>query len=279
VLSGTANGTAYVGPHDPGTYDSSGTNGLNVFPDSLYYTQLQDRLAAPNLQTRDYWLGDIDAFTNGAGADVVPVDPSWSTAVQAAAGGAPLDGFDVVTAGHWVPFTFNFALATNEQVVTATLNLSLLATGANGSNAVLYLNSTANPLPLATLGWLPLSTAATNPSVRVLDLFGQPGLLAGGQLNVAMQGDVGIDWAMLELQVAPVLSAVTNSLEPVADSYVQGGTSTDTNYGTNTTLLVKEDTSMSFERKAYLRWDLSCCLPSRRRPLTQAVSSMPILVA
>lgn len=269
------NGTAYIGPHDPGTYDSSGTNGVNVFPDSLYYAQLQDRLAAPNLQTRDYWLGDIDAFTNGLGADVVPVDAAWRAAVQAVAGGAALDGFDVVTTSHWLPFTFNFGLATNEQIVAATLSLSLLATGSNGSNCVLYLNSTTNALPVASLGWLPLSTAVPNPSVRVLDLSSQPALLAGGQLNVAVQGDVGIDWAMLELQIAPVLNAVTDSLEPVADSYVQGGTSAALNFGTNTTLLVKEDTSINVERKAYLRWDLS----SVTGPILQArVRLLPLSV-
>jgi hypothetical protein len=68
---------------------------------------------------------------------------------------------------------------------------------------------------------------------------------------------VGVDWAMLELQVAPILNTVTNSLEPVADAFVQGGTSADTNYGAGQTLLVKEDTSINVERKAYLRWDLT----------------------
>lgn len=250
-------GTAYVGPHDPGTYESSGTNGANVFPDSLYYTQLQDRLAAPNLQTREYWLGDIDAFTNYTGPEAVPVDSAWAAAVQGAAGGAPVDGFDVVTTAHWVPFTFNFALATNEQLVAATLSLSLLAAGNSGSNSLLYVNIASNGVPLDALGWLPLSNAVTNPSVRVLDLSAARNLLAGGQLNVAVQGSVGIDWAMLELQVAPALNATTNSLEPVADAYVQGGTSANTNYGTNSTLLVKEDTSINVERKAFLRWDLS----------------------
>jgi hypothetical protein len=92
------NGTYYVGPHDPGTYDS---NGANVFPNSLYYAQLQDRLAAPNLVTREYWLGEIDRFTTAP--EAVPVDAAWSNAVQVVAGGKPLDGFNVVTTNHWVP--------------------------------------------------------------------------------------------------------------------------------------------------------------------------------
>src|SRR5204863_2532020 len=40
-----ANGTAYVGPHDPGIYDSSGPSGPSVTPRSLYYAQLAERTA------------------------------------------------------------------------------------------------------------------------------------------------------------------------------------------------------------------------------------------
>src|ERR1051325_8846273 len=219
------NGTSYVGPHDPGDYDSSGSSGTNVFPSSLYYAQLQDRLAAPNLQTREYWVGEINLFTNTvpAGGEVVPADSTWRTTVQTAAAGAPLDGFDVITNSHWVPFTFSFSLATNEQVIAATLSLSMCAASSASSNDVLYLDSLTNTFTLAGLGWTPVSTTPTNPTVRVLDLSGQLGLLADGKLNVALQNDVGIDWALLELQVATNLSAGTNILYPVADATVRGG--------------------------------------------------------
>src|SRR5204862_4568488 len=129
-------------PPGPGTYDSSGpsgSGGANVFPHSLYFAQMQDRLAAPSLKTRDYWIGDIDGFTNSApGGESVPVDNAWRTSIQGAAAGQPLDGFDVVTNGHWVPFTFNFSLGASERVIAATLTLSMRATN-SASGDVLYL--------------------------------------------------------------------------------------------------------------------------------------------
>src|SRR5207237_1117268 len=127
-------------PHAPGTYDSSGSGATNVFPNSLYYAQLQDRLAVPNTQPRDYWLGVIDGFTNIIPRDVVTLDAAWSNAVKAAAAGQPLDPFNVVTNNHWIPFTFNFTPGANEHIVGATLALALRATN-SASGDVLYLGS------------------------------------------------------------------------------------------------------------------------------------------
>src|SRR6185295_11718830 len=116
--------------------------------------------------------------------------------------------------------------------------------------------STTNTFTLASLGWNSISTS-TNPTVKVLDLAGQLGSLVDGKLNVALQNDVGVDWALLQLQVAPILAGGTNVLYPVADATVRGGVNASLNFGTATTLTVKEDTSNDNDRKAYLRWDLS----------------------
>ena len=256
IQTGTAWNIGYTNmPHASGEYDSSGSGATNVFPDSLYFSQLQDRLVVPHLQTRDYWLGDIDQFTNAPGADKVFVDLTWSNTVRAAASGQPLDAFDVVTNNHWVPFTFNFALAPTEHVVAATLSLAMRALNSAASDT-LYLNSTTNAFTFTNLGWLPIGTG-TNTTVRVLDLAGQINLLTNGQLNVAAQGDLGIDWAMLELQVAPNAAFTTSSLTPVADATVRGGTSAGLNFGTATTLTVRQDPSANNIQQAYLRWDLS----------------------
>jgi autotransporter-associated beta strand protein len=246
----------------PGAWDSSGpanAGGTNVFPHSLYFAQLQDRLAAPNLQTRDYWLGEIDGFTNSnPTGEAVPVDSAWRSAVQAFAGGQPLDGFDVVTNNHWVPFTFNFSLAPNEHVVAATLSLSMRATNSAVAD-VFYLDGLTNAFAFAGLGWLPVSTSplASNATTRVLDLTGQVGLLANGQLNVAIQGDIGVDWALLELQVAANVNAGALVLMPAADATVRAGTYATSNFGTTNTLTVKNDASADNTRQAYLRWDLT----------------------
>lgn len=247
------NGTMFVGPHDPGTYDSHGTN---VFPNSLYYAQLQDRLAAPNLETREYWIGDIDQFvTASPTGDVVQVNAAWRSNVVVAAGGAPVVGLDFVGAGQWIPFTFSNSVAANERIIGASLAISLRGAGAAASNAVLYLDTLTTSNRFADLGWLPVSTG-TNTTVRVLDLDPHLAALTDGQFNLAVQGDVGVDWALLEVHVATNVVSFTNTLPPVADAFVRGGIYADDNYGTSSTLTVKLD-SADVLRRAYLRWDLT----------------------
>jgi len=243
----------------PGTYDSSGpanSGGTNVFPNSLYFSQLQDRLAAPGLQTREYWLGEIDQFSNtNPRGETVPVDISWSNSVQAIAGSQPLDGFDLVTNNHWVPFTFNYALAGSEHIIGATLSLAMRVMNSAASD-VLYFENANSSQTFASLGWLPIGTG-TNTTVRVLDLANQLNLLTNGQFNLAVQGDIGIDWALLELKVAPNASVSTLTISAIADATVRGGTSAANNFGSSTTLTVRQDASANNIQKSYLRWDLS----------------------
>ena len=249
-----ANSSAIPFPAPAGTYDSHGSN---VFPNSLYYAQLQDRLAAPNLQTREYWISDIDKFIAGSSTgEVVSVDSAWRSAVQTAAGAAKVNGFDIVTNAQWIPFTFNFSLSVTDRIVGATLSLAMRSTNAASTNEILYLNSIANSNSFASLGWQPIGTG-TNTTVRVLDLGTQLGLLADGQLNVAVADDVGIDWAMLELQVTPVVTTYTNIYYPVADAYVRGGVNSTSYFGTATTLAIKTDSSADNQRRAFLRWNLA----------------------
>ena len=257
IQTGTAWNIGYTNmPHAPGNYSSSGSTATNVFPDSLYYAQLQDRLAVPGLQTRDYWLGSIDQFSNApAGGEAVFVDAAWSNTVKAAAGAGPLDGFDVVATNHWVPFTFAFTLAAGERIVAATLALALRATN-SAAGDILYLGATNNAFTFAALGWLPIGTG-TNTTVRLLDVTSQLSQFTNGQFNVAAQGDLGLDWAMLEMQVAPGASVTTNTLVPVADATVRGGSYAAANYGTATNLTVRQDASTSNQQLAYLSWDLS----------------------
>ena len=249
-----SNKDAVPSPAPPGTYDSLGTN---VFPNSVYYAQLQDRLAAVKVETREYTVGEINQFLSASPTGtVVTVDSAWRTAIQTEAAGGKVNGLDIVTNNQWVPLTFNFTLGTTDRVIAATLALAMRAYTANTTNEVLYLDSTTNKLTFASLGWQPLATG-TNTTVRVLDLAGQLSLLADGQLNVAVADDVGIDWAMLELQVAPVQTLYTNSILPVADAFVRGGTNAGLNYRTNTTIEVQADSSTNNQRQAYLRWNFA----------------------
>lgn len=249
-----ANNAAIPYPPPAGTYDSLGSN---VFPNSLYYAQLQDRLAAPNIVTREYWVGDIDEFSAASPTGkVVTVDSAWRTAVQAAAGAARVNGFDIVTNAQWIPFTFNFSLSPTDHVVGATLALAMRAYSGSVSNAALYLGSIANSNSFSSLGWLPIGTG-TNTTVRVLDLGVRLDLLADGKLNLAVADDVGIDWAMLELQVAPAITTYTSILYPVADAYVRGGVNASSNFGTASTIVIKTDSSTDNLRRGFLRWNFT----------------------
>ncbi len=247
--------TGAVGPHPDGTYDSLGTN---VFPNSLYYAQLQDRLAAPNLQTREYWLGVIDQFAaSSPTGEVVAADSVWRTSVQSVAGAAPLNGFNLVTNNQWIPFTFNYSLSVTDRIIGATLALAMRSASGNYSNATLYLESITDSTSFSSLGWSPVG-ADTNTTVRVLDLSSRLNLLGDGKLNLAVAGDVGIDWALLEFQVAPVQAYSTNVSLPEADAYVWNGAAAGSNFGIVNTLQVKTG-STSVQRQAYLRWNLTGC--------------------
>ncbi len=248
------NGTVYVGPHDPGTYDSPGAA---VFPNSVYYAQLQDRLAATRVETREYGVGEINQFAaDSPTGTVVAVDAAWRSQVQAAFPGAMVNGFDLVTNNQVVPFTFNFTLSASDRIVGATLTVALRALSLNTTNETLFLDHTTNGLAFAALGWQPVATA-TNTSVRLLDLADHLPLLADGRLNLAVRSETGLDWATLELQVAPVQTFYTNALPAATDAYVRGGAYAGSNYGAAQTLDIKADSSADTQRKAFLTWNFA----------------------
>ena len=191
-------------------FDSWGTP---VAPRSLYYQQLNERLATPGLSKREYWLGDMDNFTPGDPEDQPYVDPGWYSTVSGALGtGQVITGFDDATPNTWIPFSFQFPLAPGEQVVGASLSLGLQRTAGNvgDDDSSLYLNSLTNSSSFGALGWLPLGYGST--SGVVLDLSGQLAQLQNGLLNVAVAGNAGVDWAVLDIRVAPAQAATRVNL-------------------------------------------------------------------
>lgn len=248
ALGAINNGTNWVGPHDPGTYDSPGTN---VFPHSLYWAQMQDRLAAPGLQVREYIAGDFDNFTGASAAgDAETVDAAWLAMIRGTGSGTT--NFDVAAINRWVPFTFNYVLAPTDSVVAATLTLSLRTGGMAGSNA-LHLDSLTNNLSFAALRW----SIGPTSTVKVLDLANHLNLLRDGRLNAAISDSISVDWAVFELRIAPGLEAFTIRLAPEADAFVRGGDFSTNNFGGSTALAVQETSNESECRRTFLRWDLS----------------------
>ncbi len=245
-------GSFFVGPHDPGTVES---HGVAVQPRSLYQAQLQERLAYPDLDYREYWLGDIDSFysTNGTG-NSVPVDSVWQSQFDAATT-VPLSNFDNLANPQAIPFTFNFTLDPGDQIVGATVSFGLRATSNDLSANRLYIDSLTDNPTFASLGWTDIATTGT--TTKVLNLASRLGTLQDGRLNLAVLQNTAIDWVVLNLQVAPInIHSVVNLL-PEADSYVKSGVSATQNFGTDTTLVTKEDSNVDLDRRSFLRFDLS----------------------
>lgn len=247
--------TTPVGADPPGTYDSSGDTGRPVYPRSIYYGQLQQRMKGVDSVFREVWLGDVDQHSSdGVLAETETVDPAWLAQVQAIDATPASSVFDQLTGNRRTAFSCNFTLDPGEVVVAASLSVSLRAIGANSGDDDLRLDSITSPQSFSSLGWTPISTTA--PTVRTIEV--SPALLADGRLNVAVGNDSVVDFAVLNLQVCRTpLGQQIVTLPPVADAYVQGGTSANTNFGTATTVQTKDITAGDFNREAFLRWNLS----------------------
>lgn len=188
----------------------SGNGIYNVFnttvqPQSLYFTQLAERLANGGVDRREFRLGGNDNFAGGNPLDNPYVDPDWyNTVAGALHTGQSLIGFDDLTPNAWVPFSFAYTIPAGEQVVGASLSLGLRRTGGGSStdDIRLYLNSLDNVFTAGGLGWLPLSSTSTKGVV--VDLSGQLAQLQGGLLNVALENNAGVAWAALNFKLAVV---------------------------------------------------------------------------
>jgi hypothetical protein len=249
----------YAVPPNPnfGTYDS---NGASVFPLSLWGNQRQDQLARSQVQVREYTVGDFDLFTpSGATGDTVTVDSTWLTSVSnaAVAAGALVGNLDDTRTNRWVPWTHAFSLDAGDAIVSASLSFSVRSTGSGWTNDVLRIETTGSSVLLSSLGAVSLSTS--NSTVLRYDLAPRLSDLADGKLNLAVSQDVAVDWSVLELRVAPASSGSTQTVTLIAeaDSYIQGGANATNNFGSNTSLLVKEAASADVKRKALLRWNLT----------------------
>ena len=75
--------------------------------------------------------------------------------------------------------------------------------------------------------------------------------------------------------VAPVLSLIGNAqaVEPTADSYIRGATNGNTNYGSETGLLIKNVTGGANDRKVYMRFDVSGIIMEASLDLTVSTNN------
>ncbi|MCI0356928.1 MAG: DNRLRE domain-containing protein, partial [Planctomycetaceae bacterium] len=262
------------------------SHGKPVTPRSLYYAQLAERQAQPGLEAREYWLGDIDALNNTSGpaaAATVWSDSAWLEEVNAASGGQ-VKGMDSAATNKWVPLSFNFSLAPGEQVVSATLSMGVKGTSSSNSGNRVYFDSLSTSKTLAELKWGTISTTGISP--KTVDLTPYLASLQDGQFNMALNNDLAVDWAVINIQVLP---APAPPLEPVidtqpaapaliaatADAMVRGGADADSNYGSDTWLGAMAENAAYAARASYVSFDLASLAGS----VSQAIVRLPMLSA
>ena len=170
---------------------------------SLFVAQQNERLADPAAQRREYVVGDFDLVDfDGAGSVDDTADAAWAAAV-AGLGGMPVEAMDQTTDGHLAALTIDYTLTPPEAVRSAILSLGLRGTGGDTTDDVIYFDDVNDARTLASLGLAdPLSTTET--TTLTIELTGPDlAMLQDGRLNLAVGEHTAVDWASLDLVVAP----------------------------------------------------------------------------
>lgn len=220
------------GPQPSGNYDSHGSPVTTGGTTSLYEAQANDaetihefhaasgdgswtdvmqwnQGVAPTdsyaVTLRDYLIGDIDDYTNdGSGSvDNAFIDPAWESAINGSSAN-PITGFDDLAGNQNVAFTIQHVLDSGERVVHGFLALGIKQSAGglvNTDFVRLFDMDPENQRNFSDLGWdTQINTAGT--FVGVLDLGGSLDQLQDGSVNVQLNDDTGLDWAIYTVAVA-----------------------------------------------------------------------------
>ena len=180
------------------------TGDVGNWSDAATWDQELAPLDSYAVSLRDYLVGDIDGFTyDGAGSvDNVFVDPSWQSAV-AGSSALPTTKLDDLSGNENVAFTIQHTLDAGEKVIHASLALALRQSGDSTSTDFIRLFdlSPENRLSFSSLGW-DAHLAPSQTFVGILDLGSQLAQLQSGSINVQINDDTGLDWALYAATVA-----------------------------------------------------------------------------
>jgi len=159
--------------------------------------------------------GDIDNFTqDGLGSvDDAYVDSAWQQAIENSSS-LPVTGFDDLTPNRNVAFTAQYELDPGEEVIHGTLALALRQTGGLLDTDFIRLftpNSTYKFFLIEDLGW---DAIGAETFVGVLDLSPFLSELQGGEINVQLNNDVAVDWALLQLTVTQMSGPASSEAIP-----------------------------------------------------------------
>jgi hypothetical protein len=235
------------GPQPPGYVDSHGMPVTVGGETSLYDAQMNDsanirefhwaggehnwndalawrEAVTPGVfqvSTREYLIGDVDGFTfdGGGSVDSAYIDPAWQAAV-AGSSGLLISGFDDVGGNKNIAFTVQHQLDAGERVVHGYLAFALRESTAGDAAddfVQLFDMDPANRAQYSDLDWdTEINSADT--FVGVLDLGTSLDQLQNGSINVQLNDDSGIDWA---LYVATVATPVSDPAGPLV--FLNGG--------------------------------------------------------
>lgn len=221
------------GPQPPGNYDSAGTKVTVGGELSLYDAQFNDSAnlrvfhsasggnwndaatwdqeivpGVYKVSSRDYLVGDIDSYAfDGAGSVDRPyIDSAWQAAI-ASESAQPITGLDDVTGRHNVAFTVQHQLDPGERVIHGYLALAMRRAnrGETGSDFVqLFDMDPAHRLAFSELGWS-ANVLPAGSFVGVVDMGEFLDQMQNGAVNVRVNDDTGVDWAMYVATVATPL--------------------------------------------------------------------------
>ncbi|MGB7157366.1 MAG: hypothetical protein WBD40_04830 [Tepidisphaeraceae bacterium] len=211
--TGTVRSTSQFGPGVfPGYYDANVATGANKVllggENSLYRAQLAQRVARPNEQMREYWVGDFDGYENlAADGDNVFIDPTWASQVLTIEN-EPIGAFDQLNqADRSVAFTFLYDVPAGQEVVGAVLTLAVHATAGSPGNDRIWIESATTSVGFSELGTLPHLGDSDIVTLEFLSADPETALsfLQDGKLNLLVNDDHSVDWANLQLTFAPAV--------------------------------------------------------------------------
>src|SRR6185295_6850159 len=164
--------------------------------------------------SRDYLVGDIDNYTNDGASSVdnAYIDPAWKTAIQNSSA-LPVTGLDDLGANHNVAFTVQHTLDPGERVVHGYLALGMKQAAGNevATDFVRLFDMAANHrVNFSDVGW-DTKINSTSTFVGAIDMGPFLDQMQSGNVNVQINDDTGLDWAMY---VATVATPMTDPTGP-----------------------------------------------------------------
>jgi hypothetical protein len=155
--------------------------------------------------------GNVDDYTDdGAGSvDDAFVDPAWEIFILGSSS-HPIVGFDSLTTNQNVAFTAQHVIDPGERVINATLALAIKQSGGDlGTDFVRVIDTDpSHRLQFSTLGW-DTQVNTSDSFVGVFDMGAFLDDLQTGSVNVQVNDDSGVDWALYTATVATPIADPT----------------------------------------------------------------------